>query len=68
MADNVQQYNGTTDQLVSLEGFVDAKTGKRVIDKKTGNEKELPDPEYILFEKCVRGDPTDNVFSAYPRC
>ena len=66
MADNVQQYNGTTDQLVSLEGFVDAKTGKRVIDKKTGNEKELPDPEYILFEKCVRGDPTDNVFSAYP--
>ena len=66
MADNVQQYNGTTDQLVSLDGFVDAKTGKRVIDKKTGNEKELPDPEYILFEKCVRGDPTDNVFSAYP--
>ena len=66
MADNVQQYNGTTDQLVSLEGFVDAKTGNRVIDKKTGNEKELPDPEYILFEKCVRGDPTDNVFSAYP--
>ena len=66
MADNVQQYNGTTDQLVSLEGFVDAKTGNRVIDKKTGNEKELPDPEYILFEKCVRGDATDNVFSAYP--
>lgn len=66
MADNVTQYNGTTDQLVSLEGFVDAKTGNRVIDKKTGNEKELPDPEYILFEKCVRGDPTDNVFSAYP--
>ena len=20
----------------------------------------------ILFEKCMRGDPTDNVFSAYP--
>ena len=53
-------------QLVSPEGFVDAKTGKRVIDKKTGNEKELPRSEYILFEKCVRGDPTDNVFSAYP--
>tara|TARA_B100001939_G_scaffold302313_1_gene279347 strand:+ start:976 stop:1965 length:990 start_codon:yes stop_codon:yes gene_type:complete len=66
MADNVTQYNGTTDQLVSLEGFIDAKTGNRVIDKKTGNEKELPDPEYILFEKCVRGDATDNVFSAYP--
>ena len=66
MAPNVQQYNGTLDQLVSLEGFVDAKTGKRVIDKKTKAEKALPDPEYILFEKCVRGDSADNVFSAYP--
>ena len=66
MAPNVQQYNGTTDQLVSLEGFIDAKTGKRVIDKKTKEEKALPDPEFILFEKCVRGDSADNVFSAYP--
>ena len=33
MADNVQQYNGTTDPTCSPEGFVDAKTGKRVIDK-----------------------------------
>ena len=66
MAPNVQQYNGTTDQLVSLEGFIDAKTGKRVIDKKTKEEKALPNPEFILFEKCVRGDSADNVFSAYP--
>jgi len=66
MAPNVKQYNGVTDQIVSLEGFVDAKTGKRVIDKKTGKEKQLPDPEFILFEKCVRGDSADNVFSAYP--
>lgn len=63
---NVTQYNGTTDQIVSLEGFKDLKTGKTVIDKKTGEEKTLDDPEYILFEKCVRGDPTDNIFSAYP--
>tara|TARA_R110001592_G_scaffold24664_1_gene94770 strand:- start:4900 stop:5898 length:999 start_codon:yes stop_codon:yes gene_type:complete len=66
MAPNVMQYNGTTDQIVSLDGFVDAKTGKRVIDKKTKEEKELPDPSWILFEKCVRGDSSDNVFSAYP--
>jgi 5'-3' exonuclease len=66
LAPNVCQYNGTTEQIVSLEGFVDAKTGKRVIDKKTGQEKEVPDPKWILFEKCVRGDATDNVFSAYP--
>lgn len=66
MAPNVMQYNGTTDQIVSLDGFIDAKTGKRVIDKKTKEEKALPDPSWILFEKCVRGDSSDNVFSAYP--
>ena len=66
IAPNVKQYNGTTDQIVSLEGFTDGKSGDPVIDKKTGKEKLLQDPEYILFEKCVRGDPTDNVFSAYP--
>jgi 5'-3' exonuclease len=66
MAPNVMQYNGTTDQIVSLDGFVEAKTGKRVIDKKTKKEKELPDPKWILFEKCIRGDSSDNVFSAYP--
>ena len=66
MAPNVMQYNGTTDQIVTLDGFIDAKTGKRVIDKKTKEEKALPDPSWILFEKCVRGDSSDNVFSAYP--
>lgn len=66
LAPNVCQYNGTTEQIVSLEGFIDAKTGKRVIDKKTGQEKEVPNPQWLLFEKCVRGDATDNVFSAYP--
>lgn len=66
LAPNVKQYNGTTDQIVSLEGFIDAKSGKRVIDKKTQQPKEIPDPEWLLFEKCVRGDATDNVFSAYP--
>lgn len=25
------------------------------------------DPEYYLFQKCVRGDTTDNIQSAYPR-
>jgi len=66
LAPNVKQYNGTTDQIVSIEGIFDAKTGKRVMDKKTGKEKEVPNPEFLLFEKCVRGDASDNVFSAYP--
>jgi hypothetical protein len=66
LANNVKQYNGTTDQIVSLDGFFDAKTGKQVIDKKTGKPKQIGDPAFILFEKCVRGDSTDNVFSAFP--
>jgi len=66
LAHNVKQYNGTTEQIVTLEGFFDAKTGKQVIDKKTGKPKVADDPAFILFEKCVRGDPTDNVFSAFP--
>jgi hypothetical protein len=36
------------------------------MDKKTNTPKVIPDPEYILFEKCIRGDSSDNVFSAYP--
>jgi len=66
LAENVTQYNGTTDQIVSLEGFKNAKTGEWVIDKKTGEPKKAIDPEFVLFEKCVRGDSSDNVFSAYP--
>ncbi len=66
LADNVKQYNGTTDQIVSLEGFKNAKTGETVIDKKTNEPKKAVDPEWVLFEKCVRGDSSDNIFSAYP--
>ena len=66
IAENVIQYNGTTDQIVSLEGFKNAKTGETVIDKKTGEPKTPVNPEYVLFEKCIRGDSSDNIFSAYP--
>lgn len=66
LAHNVKQYNGTTEEIVSLDGVINAKTGKPVIDKKTGKPKVVGDPSFVLFEKCIRGDPTDNVFSAYP--
>jgi len=36
------------------------------LDKKTKQQKPVPDPEWLLFEKCMRGDTSDNVFSAYP--
>ena len=66
IADNVTQYNGTTDQIVTLDGFKNAKTGEIVIDKKTNEPKKAVDPEWVLFEKCIRGDSSDNIFSAYP--
>jgi 5'-3' exonuclease len=65
LAPNVVQYNGIADELHTLEGILDKK-GKLVIDKKTKEPKRIPDPKWILFEKCMRGDATDNVFSAYP--
>jgi len=65
VAANVKQYNGITDELITLEGIFDAK-GKAVIDKKSKEPKQIPNPEWLLFEKCMRGDSSDNVFSAYP--
>jgi 5'-3' exonuclease len=65
LAPNVRQYNGIADELLTLEGIFDAK-GKLVNDKKTKQPKVIPDPKWLLFEKCMRGDSSDNVFSAYP--
>jgi 5'-3' exonuclease len=65
LADNVTQYNGITDELHTLKGIFDKK-GAPVKDKKTKEPKTIPDPKWILFEKCMRGDTSDNVFSAYP--
>jgi 5'-3' exonuclease len=65
LAPNVSQYNGITDELHTITGIFDAK-GRRVQDKKTKTDKTIPDPEWLLFEKCMRGDTSDNVFSAYP--
>jgi 5'-3' exonuclease len=65
LAENVKQYNGISDELHTLQGIFD-KTGAPVIDKKTKLPKTIPNPKWILFEKCMRGDSSDNVFSAYP--
>jgi 5'-3' exonuclease len=65
LAENVVQYNGIADELHTLNGILDKK-GRLVIDKKTKEPKKIPDPKWILFEKCMRGDSSDNVFSAYP--
>ncbi|CAB4130109.1 Exo 5'-3' exonuclease (including N-terminal domain of PolI) [uncultured Caudovirales phage] len=65
IAPNVNQYNGVTDQLFTVSGVFDGK-GKPVLDKKTKEPLPAPNPQWLLFEKCIRGDATDNIFSAYP--
>ena len=65
IAPNVKQYNGVSQVTITHEGYYDEK-GKRIKDPKTGLLKPEPDPEWLLFEKCMRGDTSDNIFSAYP--
>ncbi len=62
----VSLYNGMTNQIVTANGFYDEKDNP-IIDKKTGQPKTAPDPEWLLFEKCIRGDSSDNVFTAFPK-
>jgi|TARA_R110001606_G_scaffold360895_1_gene513915 5'-3' exonuclease len=65
LTDKVTQYNGIANTHIKLDGIVNDR-GKPVIDKKTKEQKQIGDPNWLLFEKCVRGDSSDNVFSAYP--
>jgi len=61
----VSIYDGVTDTTITVRGIYDNK-GKLVTDKKTGNPKFPPNPEWSVFEKAMRGCSSDNVFSAYP--
>jgi 5'-3' exonuclease len=65
IAPNVKQYNGVMECTITHEGHFDDKN-RPIIDKKTQLPKPAPNPEWLLFEKCMRGDTSDNVFSAYP--
>lgn len=65
ISSNVKQYNGVSGITITHEGYFDEK-GKPVVDKKTKEVCPPPDPEWLLFEKCMRGDVSDNIFSAYP--
>lgn len=64
LSSNVKQFNGVAEETHTIDGIFDKK-GKPVLDKKTGEAKQVH-PEWLLFEKCMRGDTSDNVFSAYP--
>ena len=65
LSSNVTQYNGISQELITVEGVFNDK-GNPVLDKKTKEPKQIGDPEWLLFEKCIRGDTADNVFSAFP--
>ena len=66
-ADNVAQFNGIDKKIFTTESST---IGSDINDK-----RHLPhgftlhtveDPEYLLFEKIIRGDSGDNVFSSFP--
>jgi len=66
IAPNVKQYNGVSNTIITHEGYFDDKKRQPIVDKKTKEPKGAPNPQWLLFEKCMRGDTSDNVFSAYP--
>jgi len=65
IAPNVRQYNGVTEETMTVSGYFDKKSNP-VIDNKTKEHRKVENREWMLFEKAMRGDPSDNIFSAYP--
>ena len=64
ITDRVVRYNGVGNELVTLNGYL-KENGKPVLDKEK-KPKLLGDPQYLLFKKVMRGDTSDNIFSAFP--
>jgi 5'-3' exonuclease len=64
IAENTIIYNGIVGLLYTHNGIYD-KNGQ-IAKNKSGHDMAIPDPQWILFEKCLRGDPGDNVMSAFP--
>ncbi len=65
ISDTVHQYNGVTNELITLEGYF-KDNGKQVLNKDKTPKLLEAAPDYLLFKKIIRGDAGDNVFSAYP--
>ena len=69
ITDNVTMYDGVQNRIITKDGFFkDDKNMTPMKDKKTKEVLAAIDPEWMLFEKCIRGDTSDNIFSAYPGC
>lgn len=74
---NVTIYNGVTDIIMTQEGVFNDKKQRLEFEVKSDgkikvgkvNEAFRPEPdwyEYAIFLKKIRGDKSDNIFSAYP--
>ena len=64
IAANVKLYDGVRSLLYTIDGVYNEK-GNQAFDSK-GKPMPAPEPEWELFFKCIRGDKSDNIFSAYP--
>lgn len=64
IAKNVQIYNGVDKKIIRIDGVFD-ENGQPFKNSK-GEIVPSIEPEYYLFEKIIRGDPSDNVRPAYP--
>jgi 5'-3' exonuclease len=64
IAPNVKVYNGISGLLYTDQGIWD-KDGNPATDNK-GQPMLVKTPAWMLFEKIMRGDASDNVMSAYP--
>jgi len=64
IAENVILYNGIASLLYTHQGIYD-KDGNLAVNKQ-GKTLPIPNPEWLLFEKCMRGDDSDNIMSAFP--
>jgi len=65
ISDNVSQYNGVTNELITPSGYF-KDNGKQVLNKDKTPKLLERDPAYGLFFKIIRGDGGDNIFSAFP--
>jgi 5'-3' exonuclease len=74
---HVVQYNGLTNHLLTVDGVFDDKDRNLEFSVKSDSKLKIgsPDPDFTpeqnwhkwsLFLKCMRGDTSDNIFSAYP--
>lgn len=64
LAPNVKIYNGIDGLLYTHTGVWD-KDGNPAANKKQ-QPMAVPNPAWLLFQKIMRGDPGDNIMSAYP--